>query len=68
MISNKTSIFSVTSKVHDNEQQSISEFSSIMGTLVQQKQQIAILEAKCSMLRNMVVNLRKHAQSGASNR
>jgi hypothetical protein len=60
---NRTSLFSVTTKVHDNEHQAISQFATIMGTLVQQKQQIATLEAKCSMLRNMVLNLSKEAQS-----
>jgi hypothetical protein len=63
---NRNSTFSVTSKVHDNGHQSISQFASIMGTL-QQKQQIATLEAECSLFRNMVVNLRKDAQLGASN-
>jgi hypothetical protein len=38
-----------------------------MGTLVQQKQQISTLEVECNLLRNMVVNLCKDAQLGASN-
>jgi hypothetical protein len=42
-----------------NEYQSISQIASFMSTLIEQKQQIATLEAKCSMLRNMVVKLSK---------
>lgn len=38
-----------------------------MGTLDHQKQQIVVLEAECNLLRNMVLNLSKGAQSGASN-
>lgn len=38
-----------------------------MATLLQQKRQIQVLKAKCSMLRNMVCNLNKSSQSAASN-
>jgi hypothetical protein len=38
-----------------------------MATLLQQKRQIQVLEAKCSMLRNMVCNLNKSSQSAACN-
>jgi hypothetical protein len=65
--SNKTSIFFITSKVHDSEQQLISQIASIMSTLVQLKHQISTLEVECNMIRNLVVNLCKDAQSGASN-
>lgn len=64
---NRISLFSVSTTVHENEHQAISQFASILGTLVQQKQPIATLEAECSMLQNMVVNLSKGTQSGPSN-
>jgi hypothetical protein len=54
---NMTSIFSITTKVHENEHWVIYEIATIMGTLVQQKHQIVVLEAVCNMLRNMVLNL-----------
>ena len=38
-----------------------------MGTLVQQKHQMAILEVECNMLQTMVINMRKGDHSGASN-
>jgi hypothetical protein len=65
--SNRTSIFSVTTKVHENEHQCISQNAVIMDTLVQQKRQIQVLEVECSMLRNMVCNLSKGSHSAASN-
>jgi hypothetical protein len=37
ILDNRTSIFTVTSKVHDNEQQIVSQIASIMSTLVQLK-------------------------------
>ena len=37
ILGNRTSIFTVTSKVHDNEQQIVSQIASIMSTLVQLK-------------------------------
>jgi hypothetical protein len=64
---NRTSIFSVTTKVHKNEHQYISQNAMVMNTLVQQKQQIDVLEAECSMLRNMVCNINKGFHSAASN-
>jgi hypothetical protein len=65
--SNRTYIFIVTSKVHDIEQQKLYQIAYIMGSLVQLKQQIAILEVECGMMRNPIVNLHKYAQLGASN-
>jgi hypothetical protein len=65
--SNRMSIFLVTTKVHENEHQCISQNAVIMETLLQQKRQIQVLEAECSMLRNMVCNLNKGSQSVASN-
>jgi hypothetical protein len=65
--SNKTSIFSMTTKVHENEHQCISHNAMVMNTLVQQKQQIDVLEVECSMLRNMVYNLSKGSHSTTSN-
>lgn len=62
---NRTSIFSVTTKVHENEHQCISQNALVMDTLVQWKRQV--LEAECSMLRNMVCNLGKGSHSVASN-
>jgi hypothetical protein len=64
---NRSSIFTVTEKVHENEQRAISQIASIMGTLLQLKQKIANLEAECVMLRNLVVLLSKDAYLGASN-
>jgi hypothetical protein len=49
--SNKTSLFSVTTKMHENEHHCVSQHATIMNLLVQQRQRIDILEAKCSMLR-----------------
>jgi hypothetical protein len=64
---NRSLIFIATTKVHENEQQTISQITSIMGTLVQLKQEIENIEAECVMLRNLVVHLRKDAYSRASN-
>lgn len=57
----------VTTEIHENEQQATSQITTIMGTLVQQMCQIAVVEAECTLLRNMVLNLSKGDQSGASN-
>jgi hypothetical protein len=59
--------FSLTTKVHENEHQCISTNAVVMDTLVQQKRQIQILEAECSMLRNMVCNLNKGFHLATSN-
>jgi len=64
---NRTSLFSATAKVHNNEHWDISQFTSIMGTLVQHKQHIATLEAKCGILRNMFIKISKGTQSRTSN-
>jgi hypothetical protein len=64
---NRMSIFSVTTKVHENEHQCISQNEVIMDTLLQQTKQIQALEVECSMLRNMVYNINKGSQSIASN-
>jgi hypothetical protein len=64
---NRTSIFSLISKFHEYEQQCISQIAEVMSTLVQVKQQLAILEAECNFLKNLVENLNKDAQSVASN-
>jgi len=65
--SNKTSIFFVTSKVHDSEQQLISQIASIIHTLVQLNHKISTLEVECNMIRNLVLNLCKDVEYGASN-
>ena len=50
-INNKeTSIFSVTTKVHENEHQCISQKILVMDTLIQERRQIQVLEDKCFML------------------
>jgi len=64
--SNMTFIFTITSKVHDNGRRIISKIALVMGTLVQLKQKISILEVECDVIRNLVVNLCKDAQSRAS--
>lgn len=53
--------------MHDYEQQSISQIAAIMSILVQVKHQLVILEAECNMIKNLMENLHKDAQSGASN-
>jgi hypothetical protein len=60
---NRTSIFTATTKIHENEQQVVTQVATIMGTLVQQKCQMAVLEAECNMLWNMVINMSKGDQS-----
>jgi hypothetical protein len=52
-------MFIVTSKVHENEHRDTSYIETFMGTLVQHKKHIVVLEAKCNIIRNMVLNLRK---------
>jgi hypothetical protein len=42
-----------------------SQIATIMGTLVQLKRQIVVLEVDCSMLYTMVINLSKGEHSGA---
>jgi hypothetical protein len=64
---NKTSLFSLTTKVHENKQHCTSQNAMIMNTLVQHKQQINVLEVECSMLRNMVSNISKGSHYVASN-
>lgn len=54
---NRSFLFLVTSKVHENEHQCTSQNVIIIITLVQQRQKIDELKAECNMLRNMVVNL-----------
>jgi hypothetical protein len=39
---NRTSIFTATTKIHENEQQVVTQVATIMGTLVQQKHQMAV--------------------------
>ena len=64
---NRTSIFSVTSKFHENEQQCSAQNSIIMNTLAHQKQQNDAPEVECNMLINLVLNLSKISQSTTSN-
>jgi hypothetical protein len=64
---NRTSIFTATAKMHENEHLVTTQIATIMGTLVQQKHQMAVLEAECNMLRNMVINLWKSDKSEPSN-
>lgn len=56
---NKTTIFLMATKVHENEHQSISYNVLLMDTLVQHKRQIQVLKAKFPAQRNMVYNLSK---------
>jgi uncharacterized protein YaaN involved in tellurite resistance len=65
---NNNSIYNVTTKVQDNEQHIISQIASIMDSPVQLKKKIAILEAECGMIRNLVVNLHKYSYFGVSNK
>jgi hypothetical protein len=64
---NRTSIFSITSKFHENEHHCLTQNPIIMNTLAQQKQQIDSSEAMCNMLRNLVLKLIKISQSTTSN-
>jgi len=64
---NRTSIFTATAKLHGIDQQVTTRNATAMGTLVQLKRKISILEAECNMLRNMVLNLTKGKHSRASN-
>jgi hypothetical protein len=43
----------------------MSQIDSVMGTLVQFKRQVFVLEADCTMLHTMVINLSKGDQSCA---
>jgi hypothetical protein len=47
---NKTSIFTKTTKIHENEQYVVTQVTKIMGTLVQKKHQMEVLEVECNML------------------
>jgi len=64
---NGTSLFSVTSKVHKNKHQCATQNVTIINHLVQQRQKLDVLEAKCSMLKNLVINLNKDSHSTTSN-
>jgi hypothetical protein len=64
---NMTSLFSMTSKFQENECNCTSHYATIMNQLVQRRQKMDVLEVECSMLRNMVINLGKNAQSTKSN-
>jgi len=59
---NKYSLFSVNTKVHENEHQCTSQRVMVMNTLVQQKHKIDELEDECNMLIKIVINLRIHTQ------
>ena len=63
----KSSILIATRRIQKQDHQVTSQIATIMGTLIQPKRQISMLEAKCTMLHNMVINLSKGEQSGESN-
>lgn len=56
----------MTSKVHENKHQCASQSATIVNLLLQQRQKLDV-EAKCSVLKNLVLDLRKDSLSTASN-
>ena len=53
--------------MHENEQHIVSQIASIMGSLVQLKKKIVVLNVECGMLRNIIVHLSKDDYVVASN-
>jgi hypothetical protein len=51
---NRYSIFSLIYKFMEFEQQCMAQLTKIMNTLLRVKQQLAILETKCNLLKNMI--------------
>jgi hypothetical protein len=56
---NRSLIYTANRKIHENEQNVMSQVAMTMATHVQQKHQMVILEAKCNMLQNLVMNMSK---------
>jgi hypothetical protein len=64
---NKVSILSLITKFNKCEKHCMVQITGIMNTLLQVKQQLAILKTKCNFLKNLVENLNKDAHSMTSN-
>jgi len=65
--SNKTSLFFVTTNVHENEHHRVSQHVTLVNLLVHKKQRFNILEVECSMLRNLALNLHQDSLLLTSN-
>ena len=64
---NKKSIFSSQTKIHENEQHTITQVVTIMSTLIQCKRKIVIVEVECNIIWNLVINMSKGDQFKALN-
>jgi hypothetical protein len=63
---NRSSIFNLVSRFHELKNQISTQVAKIMGSLMDLKKQIAVVEAECSLLQNLALNLCKGDQSIAS--
>jgi hypothetical protein len=63
---NRSSIFNLVSRFHELKNQISTQVAEIMGSLLDLKKQIAVVEAECSLLRNLALNLWKGNQSMVS--
>jgi hypothetical protein len=59
---NRSSNFNLVSKVHELECQIATQVAEIMGSLIELKKQLAVVKAKCSLLQNLTLKLRKGDQ------
>jgi len=64
---NRNFLFSLTTKLHENEHRYASQHATIMNLLFQQRQKLDVLEVECNILRILAINLNKEAQSTTSN-
>jgi len=55
----RSSIINLVPKLHELEQKITSHMASIMGSLLELKKQIEVVEAECNVLRNLALNLCK---------
>jgi hypothetical protein len=64
---NMTSMFLVTTKVHTNKHLCVTQHTTLMKLLANQKHRMDTLKAECNMLINRVLNPHKYALFIASN-